>query len=152
VSCLSVTGSPLSKKFVDGKAVYGAANVDEKDIVIDDVSPAAFKKMLQCSYVSDCDITAGDVTELVALAKRFQVDCLKALCVDYMERDVTAEKACTLFVEGRQLLNEPSFGLAFIEENFEDIIGTDGNTHARTHAHARRRCCITSHVGASLSR
>jgi len=46
--------------------------------------------------------------------------------VEFMEQDVTAEKACTLFVEGRKLLNEPAFGLAFIEENIEDIIKTDG--------------------------
>jgi hypothetical protein len=55
-----------------------------------------------------------------------QVDSLKAQCVSYMEQDVTAEKACVLFVEGRKLLNEPAFGLAFIEENIEDIAKTDG--------------------------
>jgi hypothetical protein len=54
------------------------------------------------------------------------VEVLKAMCVEFMEQDVTAEKACVLFVEGRKLLNEPAFGLSFIEENCEDVVKTDG--------------------------
>ena len=78
------------------------------------------------SDVDEVEVTATDVTELVALAKQYQVESLKAACVEYMEQDVTAEKACTLFVEGRKLLNEPGFGLSFIEENIDEIIKTDG--------------------------
>ncbi len=48
------------------------------------------------------------------------------MCVEFMEQDISAEKACVLFVEGRKLLNEPAFGLSFIEEHCEDVVKTDG--------------------------
>jgi len=117
---------PLQFSSDSKTATYSTAGPDAKDIVIDDVSPAAFKKMLTCIYTDEIEVTSEDVTELIALAKRFQVDALKAVCVEFMELDVTAEKACTLFVEGRKLLNEPAFGLTFIEENIEDVVKSDG--------------------------
>jgi hypothetical protein len=62
----------------DGKtATYSTATSgDEKDIVVADVHPAAFKKMLTSIYTDELEVAAEDVTELIALAKRFQVHTL----------------------------------------------------------------------------
>jgi len=48
------------------------------------------------------------------------------MCVEYLEEDVTVETACTLFEEGRKLLNETQFGIKFIEENATDVVQTPG--------------------------
>ncbi len=81
-----------------------------------------------------------------------QVEVLKALCVEFMEQDVTAEKACVLFVEGRKLLNEPAFGLSFIEENFEDITKTDGvSTHQSiSHPPSHHPICFSLFCGVMI--
>jgi hypothetical protein len=120
----------------DGKARY-STKVDEKDIVIDDCSPAAFKKMLACMYTDKVEIGAPDLKELVPLAKRFQVESLRLACVEFMEEDVTVETACALFEEGRKLLNEAHFGLKFIEENATEVCDSPG------FANLSRECLVT---------
>jgi len=110
----------------DGKAKYNSCKNDDKDIVVDDVTPDAFKKMVTCIYTDKVDVTATDLKELVPLAKRFQVESLRLACVEFMEEDVTVETACALFEEGRKLLNESHFGIKFIEENASEVLASGG--------------------------
>ncbi len=51
---------------------------------------------------------------------------MRLACAEYLEDDLTVETAVNRFEEGRALLKEASFGLAFIEENTTEVFASDG--------------------------
>eukprot|EP00823_Brevimastigomonas_motovehiculus_P003313 TRINITY_DN1_c0_g1_i4.p1 TRINITY_DN1_c0_g1~~TRINITY_DN1_c0_g1_i4.p1 ORF type:complete len:545 (-),score=172.28 TRINITY_DN1_c0_g1_i4:219-1778(-) len=93
----------------------------EKDIPIDEDADA-FKKMLTCIYTDNVEMEADDITALLPLAQKYQVEALRLRCVEFMENDVNADNVCQLFEQGRKMLNEAHFGMKFIEENTADVV------------------------------
>jgi hypothetical protein len=91
---------------------------------IPDVKPHIFKLMLQSIYSDTADIKAEDLPDLIACAKKFQLEGLRVLCVTFMEEGVTVQNACTLFESAEKLLNEKQFALSFIEENAAEVIAS----------------------------
>jgi len=97
---------------------------DDQEIEIPDVKPSVFRTMLQCVYGDTADIKAEELPEVIACAKKFQLEGLRQLCVTFMEEGVTVENACALFESAQQLLNEKHFALSFIEENAQDVVSS----------------------------
>jgi len=58
------------------------------------------------------------------LARKYQVEKLQVLCADVLGADLTIDNALTMFCMGSQL-NDPEFGLEFIAENIEELLGSE---------------------------
>jgi len=97
---------------------------DDQEIEIPDVKPSVFRTMLQCVYGDTADIKAEELPEVIACAKKFQLEGLRQACVTFMEEGVTVDNACALFESAQQLLNEKHFALSFIEENAQEVVAS----------------------------
>eukprot|EP00823_Brevimastigomonas_motovehiculus_P003647 TRINITY_DN225_c0_g1_i6.p1 TRINITY_DN225_c0_g1~~TRINITY_DN225_c0_g1_i6.p1 ORF type:complete len:506 (-),score=134.07 TRINITY_DN225_c0_g1_i6:201-1718(-) len=99
-------------------------DIPTKDIVLDDIDPTLFKKVLRCVYTGKIKIESEEVQMLFLLAKRFQLDSLRCKCMSYMEDEVSADNVCDLMEQGRKVLNDPRFGLSFIEEHTPEVLAS----------------------------
>jgi len=100
---------------------------DMPEIEIPDVSPRAFKLMMDCLYTDHAEIHAEDLEDVLAVAKKFQVEALRQLCYQWMEEGVSAENACQLYVKSELAAGQKThFALRFIEANTEDVVNTPG--------------------------
>jgi len=75
-------------------------------------------------YGDTADIKTEDLGDLIACAKKFQLEGLRLLCVTFMEETVTVDTACDLFERAEKLLNEKQFALSFIEDNAAEVIAS----------------------------
>jgi len=98
------------------------------EVKISGVDATAFGLLLQCIYTDEVEVNAENIQPLMKLAKKYQVDKLSALCADFMQGDVNADNVLDLFQIAPTLLGDEEFGLKFIEENTEKVIGNEGFT------------------------
>jgi len=119
-------GDPDIKESKDSKAEGGLDEDEIPEIEIPDVHPKVFKIMLQCLYSDHANITAEDLEAVMEVSKKFQVESLHQLCLQWMHSGVTPENACQLLIKGDFGIDEKHFALTFIEENIEDVIQTPG--------------------------
>jgi len=108
----------------DDKSALLSTDDKEKEIEISDVKPAIFRTLLAAVYGDTADIKADELPELIIAAKKFQLEGLRLLCVQFMEEGVTVDSACKLFENAHKMLNEKNFGLSFIEENATEIVAS----------------------------
>eukprot|EP00457_Paulinella_chromatophora_P008459 gb/GEZN01008492.1/.p1 GENE.gb/GEZN01008492.1/~~gb/GEZN01008492.1/.p1 ORF type:complete len:410 (-),score=57.21 gb/GEZN01008492.1/:194-1384(-) len=88
--------------------------------------PKVFESLLECIYTDDTVVSAELVSELVDVANMYQVQKLKLLCVEFMQREVSVDSFCTLFQVAPALLGQPDYGMRFLHDNTEEILNTDG--------------------------
>jgi len=103
------------------KAMFFGPLAEKNDVNIDDVSPNAFKKMLEYLYTDITSVTHDDVTEVLYVAKKYDVPGLVQLCVQKIEENLTRESAVSIYPQA-MMFNE--LGLA---EKCLDVL--DKNAH-----------------------
>eukprot|EP00823_Brevimastigomonas_motovehiculus_P000241 TRINITY_DN10348_c0_g1_i1.p1 TRINITY_DN10348_c0_g1~~TRINITY_DN10348_c0_g1_i1.p1 ORF type:complete len:520 (+),score=134.05 TRINITY_DN10348_c0_g1_i1:85-1644(+) len=99
---------------------------DVMEIELPTVKPVAFRLMLQCVYGDSANIRAEDLPELIGLAKRFNLESVRMLCLQFMEEGVTVDNACTMFENAEKLLGDPTIALPFIEGNALEVFNSAG--------------------------
>eukprot|EP00808_Paulinella_micropora_P006386 g67606.t1 len=98
------------------------------EIVIPDCDPDAFTVMLQALYSDTADITASNLEQVLHCARKYHVDSLHQLCLQYMNSGVSAENACSLLDKANSMTRdgEKHFAYVFIEEHTEEVLDTAG--------------------------
>jgi len=77
-------------------------------------------------------VTVEVVQEAMRIATKYCVDKLQVACAEFLEDGVNLENACQMFENGVTMMNDPTFGLSFIEENAKAVITSDGFTDLST--------------------
>jgi len=103
-------------------------NEDMLKIIIRDTKPDPFKLMLRCIYTDSAEVTVEVVSDAMKIATKYCVDKLHSVCAEFLEDGVNLENACQMFENGVVMMNDPTFGLSFIEENAKAVITSDGFT------------------------
>jgi hypothetical protein len=98
------------------------------EVVITDpvISPTSFQSLLTVLYTDEVEVSAENISELIACAKKYQIEKLQIICAEFMEADLNAENVLDLFAVAPELLGDDEFGLEFIRENAEEIFASDG--------------------------
>jgi len=110
----------------DSSTPVASATSGRLEIKVDDCDPETFNLLLQCIYTDEIVVTTDNVTELMSLARRYQVDKLQVLCADFLTNDLSIENALNMYVVAPDLVSDPDFGIDFIAENMEELLETDG--------------------------
>src|ERR1700728_316175 len=71
------------------------------EIVVPDVEPVAFLKMLQYLYSDDIQLDEDTVLATLNVAKKYIIPQLANACVAFMESSLTARNACLLLSQSR---------------------------------------------------
>lgn len=100
------------------------------EIVIDDpvISAESFQALLTVLYTDEVAVTSENIMELIACAKKYQIEKLQIICAEFMEADLNADNALSLFEVAPTMLGDDEFGLEFIRENAEEIFASEGFT------------------------
>jgi len=96
------------------------------EIKIPSQKPEIFEQLLKCVYSDKAEIEASNLNELIAIAKRYQVEKLQLLCGEFLEADVSVENACELYQIAPDMLGDASFVEEFIQENTEEVLESAG--------------------------
>ena len=91
-----------------------------------DITPQSFKALLTVIYTDECQVNADNISELIACAKKYQIEKLQISCAEFMEGDVNADNVLELYEMAPALLGDNEFGLDFIRENAEEIFASEG--------------------------
>jgi hypothetical protein len=92
-----------------------------------------FEALLRCIYTDKVDVDADNISGLIAVATKYQVEKLRVQCADFMERDVTLENVCSLFEIAPTLLGKPDFGFPFIREHTQEVLNSEGFLNLSKH-------------------
>lgn len=96
------------------------------ELEIKDVDPDTFESFLECIYTDDIKVTAGNISQLIELGKKYQIEKVQMICSEYMQYDIKLENALELFDTAPVTLGDHEFGLQFIRENIEELFKGDG--------------------------
>jgi BTB/POZ domain-containing protein 1/2 len=96
------------------------------EITIADITPTAFKAMLQAVYTDQVHIEAADLPDIVKCADKYQIDSLRQLCAKFLSQGMTAQNACTILDSTNKLGGEDQFALAYIENNTTACLSSEG--------------------------
>lgn len=80
---------------------YGPLAETKEEIVVPDVEPAAFLKMLQYLYSDEIHLDEDTVLATLHVAKKYIIPQLAKACVSFMESSLTARNACLLLSQSR---------------------------------------------------
>jgi hypothetical protein len=116
----SIPGGPSESKQTDSGS-KGAL-----EIKIPSVKPETFEALLKCVYTDKVEVEASNLNDLIAVAKRYQVEKMQVLCAEFLEADVSVDNACELFQIAPDMLGDASFVMEFIQENTEDVLDSAG--------------------------
>ena len=102
----------------------------QNTIVIKDLDGNALKQVIEYIYTGMIDITTTNVLILLGVADFLQVNDVKKMCFDFMEKSLTVE-SCLDVVKAMILYNNPSLQLTyqFISDNFDEIAQGDNFKH-----------------------
>jgi len=99
------------------------------EIDIEDTDEPTFKEMLRFIYTGECDKTTlqDKAVELLALADRYDLQCLKLMCEDVMLQRLTVENAgeTLAFADTYHSCQLKKCIMEYIVENFFQAIATD---------------------------
>jgi hypothetical protein len=59
------------------------------------------------------------------IATKYCVEKLQGVCAEFLEEGVNLDNAIQMFENGVRMMNDPTFGLTFIEENAKAVITSD---------------------------
>ncbi|ODM90216.1 BTB/POZ domain-containing protein 3 [Orchesella cincta] len=85
---------------------YGTLAEVNGEIVVPDVEPDAFLKMLRYLYADEIDLDEDSVLPTLQVAKKYMIPHLARACVQFMEASLTARNACVLLCQSR-IFDEP---------------------------------------------
>lgn len=74
------------------EAQFYGAMAESNSIIVQDVSPSAFKEFLQFFYKDDVKLTLDNIEDVLSLAKQSLVDELIAECMNYLIDSVGLDK------------------------------------------------------------
>lgn len=99
------------------KAMFYGALKEDGDISIVDSSIAAFKEFLQFFYLTNVSLTMDNISDVVNLAKKYNVvDSALATCSLFLQDNVTEDNVC--FVYNLAIF----FDLGQLQERCEEVI------------------------------
>jgi hypothetical protein len=96
------------------------------EIKVPTIKSEIFHQLLKCVYTDKVEVEASNLNDLIAVAKRYQVEKMQVLCAEFLEADVSVENACELFQIAPDMLGDASFVMDFIQENTEDVLESPG--------------------------
>jgi len=100
------------------------------EIDIEDTDERTFKEMLHFIYTGECDnvVLQEKVVDLLALADRYDLPCLKLMCEDVMLQRLTGENAgeTLAFADTFHSFQLKKCIMEYIVENFFQVIATEG--------------------------
>ncbi|KAM9820468.1 kelch-like protein 41b [Neosynchiropus ocellatus] len=100
----------------DGKEVENT-----KEVVLEDVNPSILDMIVQYLYSAEIDLTDDNVQDIMVVANRFQIPSVFTVCVNYLQKRLSASNCMALFRLGL-VLNCPRLAVAgrnFIADRFE---------------------------------
>ncbi|KAM8871737.1 kelch-like protein 41b [Synchiropus picturatus] len=100
----------------DGKEVENT-----KEVVLEDVNPSILDMIVQYLYSAEIDLTDDNVQDIIAVANRFQIPSVFTVCVNYLQKRLSASNCMAIFRLGL-VLNCPRLAVAgrnFIADRFE---------------------------------
>jgi len=80
---------------------YGTLAETGDEIVVPDVEPEAFLKMLKYLYADEINLDEESVLATLHVAKKYIIPQLARACVQFMEASLTARNACVLLSQAR---------------------------------------------------
>lgn len=114
----------------DFKQVHSISNGPDgfpDEITLEDIEPSAFRAILQCAYSDSCEVTADNFSTLVAISNKYQVEPLRALCLDFLEHGINVDNACDVLVKiGEIAGDQGNAGMLFIQEQTKQVLQTNG--------------------------
>jgi len=119
--------SPLFEAMLYRDPAFGETPEDSEaiEVKLTKCDPIAFDALLQCVYTDKVEVDSTNISQLIQVATKYQVEKLRVACADFMEMDVNIENVCSLFEIAPKLLGDQEFGLKFIEENTEEVIKSE---------------------------
>ncbi|XP_035715894.1 BTB/POZ domain-containing protein 2-like [Folsomia candida] len=102
-------------------------------IIKDDVDIRIFRMLLRYLYTGKSDVEMGDALQLMQLATKYQVQCLRDHCATVLEGDLTLENVLPLFQSGMEYAHGDFIQstLKFICTNARKILKSDHFTTLR---------------------
>jgi BTB/POZ domain-containing protein 3/6 len=85
---------------------YGSLAETSAEIVVPDVEPEAFLKMLQFLYSDEINLDEDSVLATLHVGKKYIIPQLARACVQFLESNLTARNACVLLSQSR-IFDEP---------------------------------------------
>ncbi|KAK3585433.1 hypothetical protein CHS0354_020151 [Potamilus streckersoni] len=75
----------------------GNSQPTQKEIVIEDMSSAAFRILLHYVYTDTVNLDNAHVSEILEAAKKYYLPGLASMCADVLEGEVSLENVCIVF-------------------------------------------------------
>ncbi|XP_057682933.1 kelch-like protein 41b [Corythoichthys intestinalis] len=102
----------------DGKEVENT-----KEVVLEDVNPSTLEMVIQYLYSAEIDLTDDNVQDIIAVANKFQIPSVFTVCVNYLQKKISAGNCMAIFRMGL-VLSCPRLAIAarnFIADHFETL-------------------------------
>jgi len=90
------------------------------------ITPSSFESLLRVIYTDETKVNASNISELIACAKKYQIEKLQILCAEFMEADIQSDNVLSLYEIAPDLLGDNEFGLSFIRANAEEVFSSEG--------------------------
>jgi len=107
----------------------GMRESKDQVIPIEDTEEVTFKEMLRFIYSGQCDpsILQDKTVDVLAIADRFDVPCLKLMCEDILLQRLTVDNASDtlLLADTYHSCQLKKFVVDFMVENFFQVLATD---------------------------
>jgi len=120
--------SPLFEAMLYANPLMNNTNKNKLplEVHIQNVDPDTFECFLECIYTDDIKVTSGNISQLLELGKKYQVEKVQMICSEYLAYDINLDNALKLFDTAPVTLGDHEFGIQFIRENIEELFKDEG--------------------------
>ncbi|XP_052813119.1 BTB/POZ domain-containing protein 3-like [Mya arenaria] len=106
---------------------YGPMAKDDGEVTISDIEKKTFEMILRYAYTDRLDVDGNTVLRCLYAAKKYCLDGMVKLCLDYLESSVASDSVCSIYEQAR------FYGLqgllekckTFMTTNAEEILKDD---------------------------
>ncbi|KAM3862090.1 kelch-like protein 41a [Diretmus argenteus] len=100
------------------------AELDKKEVVLENVDPTIMEMMVNYMYSAEIDITDDNVQDIFAIANRFQIPSIFTVCVNYLQKRLSKKNCLAVYRLGL-MLNCPRLAVAardYIADRYEATV------------------------------
>ncbi|XP_053734047.1 kelch-like protein 41a [Synchiropus splendidus] len=99
------------------------AEVDLREVVLEDVDPEVMSRVVDYMYSAEIDINDGNVQDIMAVASRFQIPSVFTVCVNFLQKTLSMRTCLGIYRLGL-VINCPRLAMAardYIADRFEMV-------------------------------
>ncbi|KAM8856914.1 kelch-like protein 41a [Synchiropus picturatus] len=99
------------------------AEVDLREVVLEDVDPEVMSHVVDYMYSAEIDINDGNVQDIMAVASRFQIPSVFTVCVNFLQKTLSMRTCLGIYRLGL-VINCPRLAMAardYIADRFEMV-------------------------------